>query len=118
MPNHKSSTYQYPTINPLVAKKLANIAKPPKKKERRGTSLDLGIELLHAIRVEGVDYDEQEIAHWCQCSRQAINQIIQKALHKLGKFHKAELEDMLKFLETRNHTGFSMVDGPLRKKLY
>jgi hypothetical protein len=54
-------------------------ANGPEKSAR----IDLGIALLHAVAVPGVQYTQVEIAAWAGCTHAAIRLIEKRALWKL-----------------------------------
>jgi transcriptional regulator with XRE-family HTH domain len=47
------------------------------------SDLDLGLEVLAALRSEGESFTEADIAEVCGCSQAYISQIAQKAIRKL-----------------------------------
>ncbi|HYG24499.1 MAG TPA: hypothetical protein VEH04_17100 [Verrucomicrobiae bacterium] len=50
------------------------------KSRQKSDDIEFGLKLLTAIAEPGVRYDAAEIAAWCGCSRQAIEQLESKAL--------------------------------------
>lgn len=45
--------------------------------------IDLGLALLHSVALPGVSYTLQEIAAWCDCHHNAIQNIERTALKKV-----------------------------------
>jgi hypothetical protein len=51
----------------------------------KSARINLGIDLLHALRKPGARFTREEIAAWCDCSEEAIENIERKALEKLRR---------------------------------
>jgi hypothetical protein len=51
----------------------------------KSARINLGIDLLHALRGPGKRCTVEEIAAWCDCSEEAIKHIEKKALEKLRR---------------------------------
>lgn len=57
--------------------------------QKQTPRVDLGLAISGALLPPGKCRSQSELAHWCDCSRQAIAQIEKNALRKLrflGKF--------------------------------
>ncbi len=74
---------------------LAHCKGSPLKMRR----VELGLALLQRVALPNVCYDQREIAHWCGCTHQRIDQIEKRALRKLFRLlalRDPELFDELK----------------------
>ena len=58
------------------------LAEPELAKSAR---INLGIDLLHTLREPGKRCTVEEVAAWCDCSVQAVQDIEKKALEKLRR---------------------------------
>lgn len=54
-------------------------------KRTNGAEIDLGLALLSVVRHPGECLTQQDVAAWCGCSRQRIEQIEKQALRKIRR---------------------------------
>lgn len=73
----------YRNLHSRAVRQEQRDAAAPDRGQDKTRRVDLGISLLHAVRVPGVAYDLREIAFWAGCTESAIQQTIRKALKKL-----------------------------------
>lgn len=54
-------------------------------KRTNGSEIDLGLAIIAALRHPGECLTQQDIAAWCGCTRQRIEQIEKQALRKIRR---------------------------------